>query len=315
MTPTPLDRLAPPIPQADLDRLSDRPVFLSLSGGKDSTAAGLLLREHGVKFQPVFADTGWEHPDTYAYVDSLEKHFGPIARVGYQGGMRQLIRDRGSIPAGHRRFCTEELKMFPLAVFFSENAGGPTAFKVVVTGIRRAESRKRAVMDQWEVDDVHVPARLAGGEALNCYQLLYRPLLDWKLDDVVEIHRRHGVAPNPLYLRGFTRVGCFPCVLSGKDEIRRVAAEAPEIIDEIEELEQEITEAAATRFGDERLRTFFQKGNSAEDLRSGPIRQVVQWARNARGGRQGTLGLDDPNDDGGCGVWGLCEHGDEGWEV
>ena len=46
-----------------------------LSGGKDSTALMLWMRENigvsGVDWTPVTCDTGWEHPLTYAYLEML----------------------------------------------------------------------------------------------------------------------------------------------------------------------------------------------------------------------------------------------------
>lgn len=46
---------------------------VSVSGGKDSTATLLLALERGAEnLSAVFADTGNEHPQTYAYVDYLE---------------------------------------------------------------------------------------------------------------------------------------------------------------------------------------------------------------------------------------------------
>ncbi len=41
-------------------------VIVTFSGGKDSLAALLWVREHITKnFTTVFCDTGWEHPLTY----------------------------------------------------------------------------------------------------------------------------------------------------------------------------------------------------------------------------------------------------------
>ena len=57
--------------------LNGRPLFASISGGKDSTALGLWLKDNGIKFTPVFIDTGWEHQATYDYIkDVLTPLFG-----------------------------------------------------------------------------------------------------------------------------------------------------------------------------------------------------------------------------------------------
>ena len=51
---------------------SGRPLVCSVSGGKDSTAVILYLKEQGMeKTNPVyyvFADTGWEHPAVFTYI-------------------------------------------------------------------------------------------------------------------------------------------------------------------------------------------------------------------------------------------------------
>jgi 3'-phosphoadenosine 5'-phosphosulfate sulfotransferase (PAPS reductase)/FAD synthetase len=71
-----------------LDKGAD--LVVSMSGGKDSTATYLHLLEQGVfdrveraggTVRRVFADTGWELDETYAYLDVLAARFGPIDRV------------------------------------------------------------------------------------------------------------------------------------------------------------------------------------------------------------------------------------------
>jgi predicted subunit of tRNA(5-methylaminomethyl-2-thiouridylate) methyltransferase len=52
--------------RAHLDRGGE--LVLSYSGGKDSNATAMLLRRAGLPFRAVFADTGWEHPETYRYI-------------------------------------------------------------------------------------------------------------------------------------------------------------------------------------------------------------------------------------------------------
>src|ERR1044071_3684481 len=48
------------------------PVIASVSGGKDSTALILALREAEIPARYVFADTGWEAGSTYRYVELLQ---------------------------------------------------------------------------------------------------------------------------------------------------------------------------------------------------------------------------------------------------
>lgn len=137
---------------------------------------------------------------------------------------------------------------------------------------------------------------------------MWRPLLHWTVQDVLEMHRRHGVPVNPLYQRGHERVGCYPCIFAGKEEIRLLAEHAPERIDEIRALEAEATQLRATRNAVEPGRyqhgeaTFFQTRHGVRVMN---IDAVVEWSKTDRGGRQ--LSILAPVPQGGCMRWGMCE--------
>jgi 3'-phosphoadenosine 5'-phosphosulfate sulfotransferase (PAPS reductase)/FAD synthetase len=204
-----------------LDWLDDpRIVFVvNISGGKDSTATALWFREIGLPHVRVFADTGWEAPETYAYVDLLRARLGPIDVVGVAGGMVAKIRARAGFPSRRQRWCTRELKVEPLRAYHDKiEATGREA--VCVTGIRVEESNgkgdgsDRGTWPMLEFDD-------------DWDGWMYRPLLHWTIEDVLAIHHRHGVPVNPLYQRGHDRVGCYPCIMSNKTDIRLVACVSP----------------------------------------------------------------------------------------
>jgi len=56
--------------------------ILSLSGGKDSTALAIYMRDRVPQMEYAFADTGEEVPETYEYLDKLESYLGkPIVRL------------------------------------------------------------------------------------------------------------------------------------------------------------------------------------------------------------------------------------------
>lgn len=272
-------------------------VVASISGGKDSAALSLWLAEQGIAHRRVFADTGWEHAATYEHLAYLETVLGPIDRVGYPGGMVALVRKKGMFPSRLRRFCTEYLKVNPIAAYLEQ-----AECQVNAVGVRAGESAARSKLPEWEWSD-----------AVDCH--VWRPLIAWTEDDVVAIHKRHGVRPNPLYLRGASRVGCWPCVFSRKAEIKLIAESDPARIDEIEALEAEVEQLARARdirkgtTMEERGHhppTFFHtKSHKTEQQGMIPIRDAVAWSRTSRGGRQLML-LDDAPE--GCMRWGLCEH-------
>tara|TARA_R100001440_G_scaffold61789_4_gene81735 strand:+ start:180 stop:1106 length:927 start_codon:yes stop_codon:yes gene_type:complete len=279
------------LPQNDIDELKRCRVVLSMSGGKDSTACALLLERHGVPFERVFMDTGWEHPVSIAYIkEVLEPRFGPIKIIKntkYKNGMVDLIRSKQMFPSRRIRFCTQELKIYPFQEWV-KNQNEPI---VSVVGIRRQESLARRSAERWSYDE-HLDIDV------------FKPILDHSFDHIIEMHRDGKVPPNPLYLQGAERVGCFPCIYARKSEVDHAARSWPARIDLIESLEKELTENAKRRADnpdDVAARTFFQSRGV------GPvtIRDVIEWSKTSHGGRQ--YKLFDLTAQDGCTRWGMCE--------
>ena len=291
-----------------LARLDGRSVVASISGGKDSAAMSLFLHELGIEHRRVFLDTGWESPITYEYLKSvLPQAIGPITWLRSPRQMEDLVRHKGMFPGRRIRFCTQELKIFPMQRFLRTLIDqGHEVINAV--GIRAAESLERSKMPSWEWQ-----------EGFDCE--VWRPLLGWTEKDVVAIHRRHGLKPNPLYLQGATRVGCWPCIFARKSEIRLIAETDPARIVRLRVLEDQVGVAAsarANRDGRElsTLPTWFQNPTSRkgpDGKRDGscwPIDQVVEWSRTSWGGRSPSVEKDEfvlASHREGCVRWGLCE--------
>lgn len=145
---------------------------------------------------------------------------------------------------------------------------------VNVVGIRRAESRARSQMEEWEWSD-----------GFDCE--VWRPLVTWTAADVAAIHARHGLSINPLYAMGVSRVGCWPCIHARKEEIALVAKVDPERIALIAATERDLNAAGAARDIEKQrpfvARSMFSYGGGGRKHVPLPIHDAVAWARSARG--------------------------------
>jgi 3'-phosphoadenosine 5'-phosphosulfate sulfotransferase (PAPS reductase)/FAD synthetase len=204
--------------------------IVCFSGGKDSTALVLWAKENLPEFTTVFCDTGWEHPITYAYIEEINSTVldGMLCRLTsekYPSGFVQLCELKGRAPSAKARFCTEALKVRPMIDWMKTIDDEITVYQ----GIRADESASRARMlrSQWS-DDYDA--------------WIERPLLSWTAAQCFEKMAEHNVKPNPLYLMGAGRVGCFPCVMVNHRELRAYLSGAlgPELKQRLLDLESKV---------------------------------------------------------------------------
>ena len=111
-------------------------LYVNVSGGADSTACAILLKERGVEFEAVFADTGAELPETYWTLGRLQEWLGEkITVVTNRSFFAFLMQYRFFLPSVRRRWCTRSLKIHPLNLYQGEDSP-------VVIGIRADETHR-----------------------------------------------------------------------------------------------------------------------------------------------------------------------------
>ncbi|WP_294962365.1 phosphoadenosine phosphosulfate reductase family protein [Sulfurimonas sp.] len=98
--------------------------FVSMSGGKDSTATAIYMLKHYPrnKLRFIFADTGWEHPKTYEYIKYLEKRLKIrifTVKSKKYNNMEDLCIAKKMFPNRVKKFCTTELKIIPIMELYT----------------------------------------------------------------------------------------------------------------------------------------------------------------------------------------------------
>jgi 3'-phosphoadenosine 5'-phosphosulfate sulfotransferase (PAPS reductase)/FAD synthetase len=168
---------------------------------------------------------------------------------------------KGRAPSTKAQFCTEHLKLWPI-MFFLQKHYPPDQYEWVShTGIRGAESKRRAGKQPFSWNDF-----------FDCAQVL--PLLYESEEFVFEYLKQRGVPPNPLYALGYGRVGCFPCIHAIKTELELLPDWAWEKLEYWENI-----------LG----RTWFPPGLIPDFDGLHTIAQVRDWCLTSRGGRQFNL--------------------------
>lgn len=256
--------------------MRDRLYHIGISGGKDSVASLIwMVNESGIpheQLRATFCDTGNEAPETYAHVKFVSEKVFPVERIAPPLDFYQLARKKNRFPSTKARFCTQDLKLKPTKEYI-DNLLREGYEVIAVSGVRREESFDRRNVPEY-------------GDPMESYFGIveWRPLVFWTIVEVYLLHKKYGVPMNPLYAMGAKRVGCFPCIMSRKSEVRNIAKNFPERIDFIRE--QEWFD------GKGNPHSFFPRKKVPEEFRSTPtttktgeivnvamIDDVVAWSK------------------------------------
>ena len=192
-------------------------IVVPVSGGKDSQAClKLAVNEYGAEnVQGLFCDTLFEHPMTYDHIEWMAQHYGVNITCINAGSVEEKILKYKRFPGGGARHCTEELKIVPSKKYYKKLAAQIGGFEVWY-GVRANESAQRAKRYIGKVgDDVYPPNDVLRKYPKYLYKMgvVFRlPIIDWTEEDVFEYLDGEQ---NPLYKKGFDRVGCFPCLAGG----------------------------------------------------------------------------------------------------
>lgn len=190
--------------------------YVAYSGGKDSDVVLDLVKRSGVKFDAHYNVSSVDAPDTIYYIRN--KH--PEVKFGFPRDSNGNIVTMWNLIARKRM---PPLRMVRYCCYYLKEANGRG--RVVVTGVRWAESTNR----KNNRGLVNIGARKDRTIILNndndeskrmveqCYRTqttLVNPIIDWEDADVWEYIHTNNLPYNPLYDKGYKRVGCVGCPMN-----------------------------------------------------------------------------------------------------
>ncbi len=199
--------------------------ILNISGGKDSSALAVYMRDRVPSMEYVFCDTQKELPETYEYLDKLEAYLGKrIVRLNAERGFDHWLRMYGDyLPSSRMRWCTRQLKLKPFEEFVGED---PVTSYV---GIRADEDRVGYVSTKPNIRATF-PFKEEGITRADVFRIL----------------EESGVGV-PDYYRWRSRSGCYFCFFQQNEEWVGLKENHPDLF-ELAKSYEKIDDASGERF-------------------------------------------------------------------
>ena len=197
---------------------------LGLSGGKDSAALAIYMRQHfpEVDIEYFFTDTGKELPEVYEFLGKLEGFLGkPILRLNPNRDFDFWLREYNHfLPSANTRWCTRQLKLLPFKNWVKPMlAAGQTVTSYVA--IRADEEYRQGYISSDDNLIIKLPFREAGVDKQN----------------VMDILEASGVG-YPKYYEWRSRSGCTFCFFQQKIEWVRLKENHPQYFQEAMDYEK-----------------------------------------------------------------------------
>ncbi|ECC5186940.1 phosphoadenosine phosphosulfate reductase family protein [Salmonella enterica subsp. salamae] len=187
---------------------------LGLSGGKDSAALAIYMRQNypNLNIEYFFTDTGKELPEVYDFLGKLEGFLGkPIVKLNPKRDFDFWLREYNHfLPSPQTRWCTRQLKLLPFEQWVRPMlANGDKVYSYVA--IRADEDYREGYSSSNKNLKVVLPFREDGIDKTGVGELLEKSGVGW-----------------PDYYQWRSRSGCTFCFYQQKIEWVRLKEHHPD---------------------------------------------------------------------------------------
>ena len=231
-------------------RFYHKPLVITYSGGKDSDVL-LHLAENCLKsdeFEVLNSHTSVDAPETVYHIRNVFKRlndkgikatvYQPKDKDGNPITMWNLIPRKTVPPTRLHRYCCKVLK----------EASTPNS--ICLTGVREAESAKRKGRDIFSITNHSEYLHFSLDHAQEVFQesieinddtwdctlikrmkengnVVVTPIYYWTDEDIWQYIKDEQMEVNPLYARGYHRVGCIGCPLANHKQMLKEFRDYP----------------------------------------------------------------------------------------
>lgn len=197
---------------------------LGLSGGRDSAALAVYMRQHHpeLDIEYFFTDTGKELPEVYEFLGRLEGFLGkPILRLNPDRDFDfWLKRYNNFLPSPQQRWCTRQLKLRPFELWLRPMLDEGTRIYSYVA-IRADEEYREGYSSKHENLTILLPFKEAGVDKPG----------------VIDTLKASGLGL-PRYYDWRSRSGCTFCFFQQKIEWVRLKEQHPAAFEEAKAYEK-----------------------------------------------------------------------------
>lgn len=221
------------------------PIVVTYSGGKDSDALIEVAKASGEPFEVHHSHTTCDAPDTVYHIRDKFKQLEldgikcSIEHPTYNGentSMWKLIPIKVMPPTRLVRYCCNILK----------ETGCQD--RLIATGVRWDESTKRKSRAEFETIEKYAKDSIKASSEMmlmndndesrkiieHCMKknkVVCNPIISWSEKEVWELLQDHKIKTNPLYEKGYTRVGCIGCPMGTTCNRKKEFADFPKFKD------------------------------------------------------------------------------------
>lgn len=184
------------------ENLGQDSMFISFSGGKDSTVTSdLVLKALGKdEIIHIYGDTTLEYPESKKYINRFRLNHPLVPFITAKNRDQDFfdLCDKLGPPSRLLRWCCTVFKTGAITKTIEMLFGEKTRI-IAFHGIRRKESTSRSKYER-----ISISPKITK-------QIVCQPIIDWLDFDVWLYILSYALDFNDAYKLGFTRVGCWCC--------------------------------------------------------------------------------------------------------